>query len=100
MWVEEELVKCRNLYRQIDKVNVRDLLTEQEIECISENSIALQNLRNRLIEPKKPNRICTVTFQRLWDGFDFGEWLEKVAKNILFTNNCHIRVGFSFLVRH
>ena len=109
--MKDEISGLKALYNDIADVRIDEFLTQEDIATIAyeadlfENknnrklgtSIVLQNLRNRLIVPRNHFRRCTVVMQRLHSEYDFGEWLENIAKKILFNEYTQVKVGFSFL---
>ena len=99
MWFKEELDNCRALFENIEKIEIGDILDDDEGEVIGENPITLANLKNRILIPKTRRLgMTTVTFQRLWiDDLDFRQWLEDIGQNVLFGENTHVRIGFSFI---
>ena len=111
MFMKDELERLKSVFDDVENVPLNSFLTTEDILAIENeadqlhnkmkrkhgDSMVLRNLRNRLIAPKNHFRFCTVTVQRLHNGYDFSEWLEKIAEKILFNENTHVKVGFSFL---
>ena len=98
MWMKEEIDDCRALYDNIPKLELRDILEDDEFELIGEKPIAFANLKDRPIIPKRYTKPTTVTFQRLWnDTLDFDKWLNQIADVVWFSSETHVRVGFSFI---
>ena len=111
MFMKDEIYGLKYLFDKVDDVELDSFLTEEDIATIDYeadqlqnknyrkigDSTILRNLRNRLIVPKNHFRRCTVVVQRLHNGYDFGEWLEKIAGKILFNEDTQVKVGFSFL---
>ena len=86
--MKEELDSCCALYDKIAKVELRDILDDDEFELIGEKPIAFANLKNRFIIPKQYLKTVTGTFQRLWsDDFDFDEWLEQIGDVVWFSGS-------------
>ena len=111
MFMKDEISGLKALYNDLENVRIDEFLTQEDIATIAyeadlfENKnnrklgtpMAVQNLRNRMIVPKNYFRRCTVVMQRLHNEYDFGDWLEKIAKKILYNEYTQVKVGFSFL---
>ena len=114
MFAKEEISALAKLYDDIEKVQLESFLTETDLETISYESnqlqnknkrkgesMAVRNLRNRLIAPKTTNRLCTVTMQRLHtnseNSMTFAEWLDAIAETILYNDDMEVKIGFSFI---
>ena len=111
MFMKDELEGLKSVFDRVENVPLNSFLTTEDILAIDNeadqlhnknkrkhgDSMVLRNLRNRMISPKNHFRFCTVTIQRLHSGYDFIEWLEKIAEKILFNENTQVKIGFSFL---
>ena len=113
MFMKDEINLYRTLYEEIKEVQLDSFLGESDIETIVREGhyfrhgkdtksymgvpVTIKNLQNQLVVPKNTLRHCTVTFKRLMDGHNYDDWLHKIAKILMFSEETDIQVAFSFL---
>ena len=113
MYEKEELLRYNALYKNVDQVELESFLDKFDIETIIKEGhfqrhgrdteaymgipVAYKNLRNQLVVPKNPLRHCTITFKRLHDGHEFGDWLNQIAKTLFYSEDTEVSIAFSFL---
>ena len=97
MFLTEEIREGKDLYNGIRDERVAEILDFDEMEAVGVGEIAYRNLKNRLIEPRRPDLPSTVTFQRIHNHDKFDQWLESIADVVLFGPNTIVKVGFSFI---
>lgn len=99
MILEEEFESFKSLFEDIKDVELTSFLSDEEIKVIDQSgkaNVVLFNLKNRLLGKPRSKR-TTICLQRLHDGYNFDEWLKKVAKKIWFDDDTYIDIGISFL---
>ena len=97
MFLTEEIKEGKSLYDGIRDERVAQILDFDEMQAIGVEEIAYRNLKNRLIEPRRPDLPSTLIFQRIHNHDKFDQWLEDIANVILFGPNTLVKVGFSFI---
>ena len=111
MFIKQEIFNLQSVFDDVENVQLGSFLTEEDIATISNDSdfffnkakrqkgvsMAVRNLRNRLIVPKNHYRHCTVVVQRLHNGYNFSKWLKRIANKIMCDEQTQIKVGFSFI---
>ena len=99
------------MYDNITKVELESFLDSNDLATIRREAdhhnnknkrkkgapMAFANLTNRIIIPRDIYRHCTITLQRLYDGFSLNDWLSEIAAHTLFAEQTRLAVGFSFL---
>ena len=80
---------------------VDDILSINELNHIKSKGLTYDNLRNYLFVPKHFNKPeATIRFQRLCnEDFNLGDWLDKIAANILYSPDMLVEIGHSFICK-
>ena len=111
MFSKNEIRRLSEIYDNVVKVDLESFLDSEDLDTIQREAshhnnknkrkkgtpMTIVNLANRIIIPRDTYRHCTITLQRLYDGFDFKDWLNKIATCILFAEETRLAIGFSFL---
>ena len=112
MWTEIEFEELEKI--TLDETVLSDFLTQNEIDCIVENSTRFTNLKSKVLIPKHKKPVSwytvilifisffqskTVRVQKLMYNVNFHDFLTKYF-NSLRHQNMIVHIGFSFLMQN
>ena len=114
MWTQDEIT---DLSLTVNKVDISELCTREEIEVIGENSTRLRNLKSEIFVPKHKRSVSsrvkfsrksyiylyhifktkTIILKQMWMDVDLMEWLKTIGKCLRFQD-IMVWVSFSYLL--
>ena len=73
MWTTQELV---DIDEQLEPIDIEDVVTQDELSIIAENSTRLSNLKTGLTIPKNHKIYCNIRITQIWDNkINLFEWV-------------------------
>ena len=79
MWTKWELDELEGTLRDI---TLEDVLTEEEINVIKENSSRYENLKSSIMIPKHTKPVKTIIMKQIDGGLYMDLWVRMVSRKI------------------